>query len=555
MREILLILILPFLLITVPGCSLLNTADPKLDEGVTGNRYSAAAEKNNEKTNLEHVQLSGYSRKVGATLTSPKYKKFSVNSAFIVSGNIKNTKHLKSNYALITVHSEKGGSPDFKYLSPIKGGKYKQKVQLFDGKGTYKVKVSLPSDESKDYYYDLTEMEVTNVNPAVKRDVLYTQSAYKQDLKLDSTVEGYMKRDGKVDLSGSIGDKKAKDLMIEVSKGPQVTKVMVPLENGRFKSSLPLYFGKGVHTLKIMTPAENMANYYNQAAELQVDNTSGHTSQPIEFSKEYSERGYTLESPTVSGGKTDLDYEVKGKINPNAQYAKDTDTVFVQTKKGSLEAMYAIPVENYKFNGKFYLRFGPGSYEVNVFAPEITSGNTNVQHFTGVAHFNVENTNPNDGRYRLPSRGIQSDDPEIGRLSEKLMKGKANDKEKALAVYKYVAKNVRYDVQKLNQRSFAFDDSAIKTLHEKKGVCQDFSYLGIALLRAGGMEARMATGYAGQDHAWIETKVDGRWLTMDPTWGSGYLQNNEFIRNFTMKYFDPAPSEFKKTHTKSGIEY
>ncbi|MDN4075896.1 transglutaminase-like domain-containing protein [Fictibacillus terranigra] len=555
MRKILLIFILPFLLVILPACSLLDTADPKMDEGPAGSRYTAAAEKNNEKTNLEQVQLSGYSRKVGATLTSPKYRKFSVNSAFTVSGSIKNTQRLKSNYALITVHSAKGGIPDFKYLAPIKGGKYKQKVQLFDGKGTYKVKVSLPSEESKGYYYDLTEMEVTNVNPEVKRDILYTQNAYQQDLKLDSSVEGYMKRDGKVDLSGWIGNKNAEDLMIEMSKGTQVTKVMVPLDHGRFQSSLPLYFGKGIHTIKIMTPAENMANYYNQAAELQVDNTSDQTSQPVEFSKEYSERGYTLETPAASGGETDLDAEVKGKIDPNAPFAKETDTVFVQTKKGSLEAMYAIPVKNYTFDGKYYLRFGPGHYEVNVFAPEISSANTNVQHFTGIAHFSLENMNPNDGRYRLPSRGIQSDDPEIGRLSQKLMQGKANDKEKALAVYRFVAKNVRYDVQKLNQRSFAFDDSAIKTLHDKKGVCQDFSYLGIALLRAGGMEARMATGYAGQDHAWIEAKVDGRWMTMDPTWGSGYLQANRFIQNFTMKYFDPDPAEFKKTHTKSGIEY
>lgn len=79
--------------------------------------------------------------------------------------------------------------------------------------------------------------------------------------------------------------------------------------------------------------------------------------------------------------------------------------------------------------------------------------------------------------------------------------------------------------------------------------------MAIALLRAGGLEARMAIGYAGQDHAWIETKVDGRWLTMDPTWGSGYLQNGRFVRNYTLKYFDPNPEEFKKSHTKSGIEY
>ncbi|MCM3719797.1 hypothetical protein [Fictibacillus phosphorivorans] len=49
--------------------------------------------------------------------------------------------------------------------------------------------------------------------------------------------------------------------------------------------------------------------------------------------------------------------------------------------------------------------------------------------------------------------------------------------------------------------------------------------------------------------------MDGRWLAMDPTWGSGYLQNNKFVPKFTMKYFDPKPAEFQKTHTKKEIEF
>lgn len=555
MGKSLLIFILPILLFCLPGCSLLDSANPPIEKDPAGDRYSVAAEKNNEKTNLERVELSGYSRQVGASLTSPKYKEFSANSSFIVSGNVKDTERLQSNYALITVHSEKVGTQDFKYVSPIEGGKFKQKVQLFDGKGTYRVKVSLPSDKSKDYYYDLAEVKVTNVNPEIKRDVMYTQNAYKQNLKLDSSIKGYMNEDGKVILSGSIADKAAKDIMVELTKDTQATKIMIPLENGRFRSLIPLYFGKGVHTLKIMTPAEQTANYYNEAAEVHINNTSQQVSQPIEFSKEYTERGYTLEYPVAGGEKTNRDYEVRGRIDPNASYAKETDTVFVQTKKGNLEAMYAVPVEDFKFSGKFYLRFGPGRYDVNVFAPEVTSANTSIQHFVGVAHFALDNTNPKDERYTMPSRGIQSDDPEIKTLADQLTTGKNGEKDKARAVYDYVAKNIQYDVNKLNQRSFKFDDSAVKTLHEKKGVCQDFSYLAIALLRASGMEARMATGYAGQDHAWIETKVEGRWLTMDPTWGSGYLQEDRFVRDYTLKYFDPNPAEFKKTHTRSGIEY
>ena len=43
-------------------------------------------------------------------------------------------------------------------------------------------------------------------------------------------------------------------------------------------------------------------------------------------------------------------------------------------------------------------------------------------------------------------------------------------------------------------------------------------------------EARFVEGRAGGGvfpgrHAWVEAKIDGSWLTMDPTWASGYLTN------------------------------
>jgi transglutaminase-like putative cysteine protease len=65
-----------------------------------------------------------------------------------------------------------------------------------------------------------------------------------------------------------------------------------------------------------------------------------------------------------------------------------------------------------------------------------------------------------------------------------------------------------------------------------KGVCQDFSHLALAVLRAAGLPARYVSGYlhpsskaepghtlAGQSHAWIEAWV-GDWMPFDPTNGS-----------------------------------
>jgi transglutaminase-like putative cysteine protease len=81
--------------------------------------------------------------------------------------------------------------------------------------------------------------------------------------------------------------------------------------------------------------------------------------------------------------------------------------------------------------------------------------------------------------------------------------------------------------------NFTTINTPIKTvLKEKKGVCQDFSHLGIACLRSMGFAARYVSGYIetippkgkpkmkGSDasHAWISVFIPGQgWCDFDPT--------------------------------------
>ena len=74
--------------------------------------------------------------------------------------------------------------------------------------------------------------------------------------------------------------------------------------------------------------------------------------------------------------------------------------------------------------------------------------------------------------------------------------------------------------------------TAVEVLTARRGVCQDFAHLALAVLRAAGIPARYASGYlypetegivaetyAGQSHTWIEAWV-GDWHPLDPTSGS-----------------------------------
>ncbi len=54
----------------------------------------------------------------------------------------------------------------------------------------------------------------------------------------------------------------------------------------------------------------------------------------------------------------------------------------------------------------------------------------------------------------------------------------------------------------------------------KKGVCQDYAHIAIALLRRAGIPARYAAGFIegdGETHAWVEYYSDGIWYGIDPT--------------------------------------
>jgi transglutaminase-like putative cysteine protease len=120
-----------------------------------------------------------------------------------------------------------------------------------------------------------------------------------------------------------------------------------------------------------------------------------------------------------------------------------------------------------------------------------------------------------------------------------------------------VATHVRYDVDKFRRNTFAWDDSALKTLRTGSGVCQDYAFLSIALLRALDIPSRFVEGTAGgQRHAWVEVWVGNRWLTMDPTWGSGYIRpDGTFVRKYDSHFFDPPPSFFNETHKRTGVMY
>lgn len=65
-----------------------------------------------------------------------------------------------------------------------------------------------------------------------------------------------------------------------------------------------------------------------------------------------------------------------------------------------------------------------------------------------------------------------------------------------------------------------FLTTAEEAMTLKKGVCQDYAHILIALLRMMRIPARYVVGMMtgeGFSHAWVEMEADGKWYGLDPT--------------------------------------
>lgn len=141
--------------------------------------------------------------------------------------------------------------------------------------------------------------------------------------------------------------------------------------------------------------------------------------------------------------------------------------------------------------------------------------------------------------YTMPTSDIQSDNPAIIQLANSITAGLTDDYEKTLAIHDWVCDEIYYDYDVHEERTYIDDYSALGTLNARRSVCEGYSNLMAALLRAEGIPARKVSGFAfgsysqgyspemnddgtiKTNHAWNEVYADGRWIIIDATWDSG----------------------------------
>ncbi len=155
----------------------------------------------------------------------------------------------------------------------------------------------------------------------------------------------------------------------------------------------------------------------------------------------------------------------------------------------------------------------------------------------------------------------RSAEASVQSLARYLTKPCRNDTEKARAIYRWVAANIRYDTQAYFSGRLR-SSGAAGALRNRTAVCEGFSSLFEALGKAAGLEIVTVSGWArgygsevgepirgGPDHAWNAVRVNGHWKLVDPTWGGGVLDEaGKYVRRFDEYFFFTPPEKLIATH-------
>ena len=132
------------------------------------------------------------------------------------------------------------------------------------------------------------------------------------------------------------------------------------------------------------------------------------------------------------------------------------------------------------------------------------------------------------------------------------------DTEKARAIYIWIAHNIQYDLTQMNSGKRYDSDQAIidEVLNDRKGICQHYSELFLAMSKSVGLESFLISGYtrdvfgkiADLSHAWNGVKIDSNYYLIDVTWVAGYEFKGRYIHKFRDDYFLKSPQDFIKNH-------
>jgi hypothetical protein len=131
-----------------------------------------------------------------------------------------------------------------------------------------------------------------------------------------------------------------------------------------------------------------------------------------------------------------------------------------------------------------------------------------------------------------------------------------SEEDKMRAAFYWTSSRISYDVA--NMYDLKVQTTAEKiasTLKTRKGVCMHYAEVFNAIVNEMGMKSYVIDGYTKQfgkiarlSHSWNVSRIDGKWYLFDPTWGAGFVKDEEYYKKLNNNYFKPSAADFLKTH-------
>ncbi|MBN6188993.1 hypothetical protein JQN58_19245 [Aneurinibacillus sp. BA2021] len=133
-------------------------------------------------------------------------------------------------------------------------------------------------------------------------------------------------------------------------------------------------------------------------------------------------------------------------------------------------------------------------------------------------------------------------DGQVKKIVKAILRPGMNEHEKVKAVHDYIVSHVDYD-------DSLTEFSAYAALTKGKTVCNGYALLANKMLKAAGIENKIASGYAvnasgkPELHAWNLVRIEGKWYHIDCTWddlGEG--------KEVFYPFYALSDSEMKRNH-------
>lgn len=142
-------------------------------------------------------------------------------------------------------------------------------------------------------------------------------------------------------------------------------------------------------------------------------------------------------------------------------------------------------------------------------------------------------------------------------LIDYLIRPAKNNREKVRAIFRWISRNIEYDVDAFLNRKKISDDP-IEVLKRGQAVCGGYANLFKYMCLAAGIKSEVIVGWSrafgeisspDPNHAWNAVQIDQTWYLLDVTWGAGYMnEQQQFIRKFNDHYFLTEPEQFIFDH-------